>query len=230
MSILFFRNLLLWDWMIPLALLAIVAPFSGTLDLTISNYFFNAETKQFSQHPLFQFLYVWGLLPGQVFGIAAILFFILSYRVQEFKKWRKPALQVIFTLAIGAGFITHIVLKENWKRPRPRQVEQFGGTEPYSPFYQPKFNVTGHFKSFPSGHSAMGFCFFVLAVQGRHQRNRPLFWGGLALALILGVGLSLTRIAQGGHFFSDTLASACLIWMVAATSDRLMQPVIEHID
>lgn len=224
MSNLFFRNLLVWDWVLPLALLAMVAPFSGAMDLATSHYFFDPASGQFSSHPFFHFFYVWGLLPGQVFGIGAILLFMLSYLATQFKQWRKPALQVILTIAIGAGFITHTLLKENWKRPRPKQVEQFGGTETFNHFYQPDFGVDGQFKSFPSGHSAMGFCFFALAVQGRRQGNRSLFWGGLALALTLGIGLSLTRIAQGGHFFSDTLVSACLMWVIAATSDWLLYP------
>ncbi|MBA3238392.1 MAG: phosphatase PAP2 family protein [Parachlamydiaceae bacterium] len=224
MSNLFFRNPLIWDWILPIALLAVIAPFSGAVDVAISTYFFDPATREFSTHPFFRFFFVWGLLPGQVFGIGAILLFMLSFVFKQFKKWRKPALQVILTIAIGAGFITHTLLKENWKRPRPRQVEQFAGTEAFRPFYQPDFVVNGNFKSFPSGHSAMGFCFFALAVQGRRLHNRPLFWGGLALALTLGISLSLTRIAQGGHFFTDTLASACLMWVIAATSDWLLYP------
>lgn len=219
---LFFRNHLILDWILPLTLLAVVAPFSRNIDLDISHYFFDPTKGQFSSHPFFQFFYVWGLLPGQIFGIGAILLFILSYLTTQFKQWRKPALQVILTIALGAGFITHTILKESWKRPRPKQLEQFGGTENFRPFYQPEFGTTGQFKSFPSGHSAMGFCFFALTVQGRRQRSKMLFWGGLVLALAFGIGLSLTRMAQGGHFFSDTLVSACLMWVVAATSDWLL--------
>lgn len=222
MTTYFTNKMIFWDIAIPLLLLAIIAPFTPDLDLTFANYFFNQQTKQFSSHPFFVFMYKWGVLPGQMIGIAAILVFLLSYFSQRFVSWRKPALVMILTIGVGAGLITHVFFKDHWKRPRPKQIEQFGGTESFRAFYEPNFSASGNFKSFPSGHSGIGFCFFALAIHGRRIHNVGLYRGGILIALTLGIGLSLTRIAQGGHFFSDTLASACLIWMVAAISDWLL--------
>lgn len=210
---------LFFDWVIPLLLLALIAPFTPKLDLTFSSYFYNDLTGHFSSESFYLFMYTWGLLPGQMTGIAAILVFMLSYYKKSFMHWRKFSLLIILTIGLGAGIITHAVFKDHWKRPRPRQIEQFGGTEPYRPFYEPNFFATGSFKSFPSGHCAMGFCFFAVAIQGRRTQNRPLLLIGITLALTLGISLSITRIAQGGHFFSDTFVAACLMWITAGTSD-----------
>jgi lipid A 4'-phosphatase len=212
-------NSLFLDCAIPLVLLLVIAPFSAEIDLTLAHYFYNPIRHAFSDHAFFTFFYQWGLLPGQIFGIVAFFIFVFSFIIRKLSKWRRPALQVGLTLALGAGILTHAILKDHWQRPRPKQVEQFGGTEPFRPFYQPNFWVKGKFKSFPSGHAAMGFCFFALVIQGRRTGNRRLFFLGLFLAFGLGICLSLSRIAQGGHFFSDTFASACLMWMTAALSD-----------
>lgn len=61
----------------------------------------------------------------------------------------------------------------------------------------------------------MGFYFFALALLGICYRRRDLYWLGLGLAWGLGGLLSLARIAQGGHFFSDTMASALIMWLTA---------------
>lgn len=207
------------DCAIPLILLALIAPFTPEIDLALAHYFYNPAQNTFSNNAFFTFFYKWGLLPGQIFGVAALFVFLLSYRIQRLSKWRYPALQIGLTIAIGAGLITHAVLKDHWKRPRPKQVEEFGGKESFRPFYQPNFTAEGKLKSFPSGHAAMGFCFFALAIQARRGGHKELFFTGLFLALGLGICLSLSRIAQGGHFFSDTVVAACLMWMTAAICD-----------
>lgn len=219
MSKTFRYNTLFLDCAIPLVLLALIAPFTPQIDLALANYFYNPAQHTFSTHGFFTFFYKWGLLPGQIFGLSALCVFLLSFCVQRFSKWRKPALQIGLTIAIGAGIMTHVVLKDHWKRPRPKQVEEFGGSEQFRAFYQPNFTADGKLKSFTSGHAAMGFCFFALAIQARRERNKKLFFTGLFLALGLGICLSLSRIAQGGHFFSDTVVAACLMWMTAAICD-----------
>lgn len=215
----FLRNTLFLDLAIPLLLLVAIAPFTPELDLGLSSYFFDPVQKTFSTHPFFYFMYTWGLLPGQVIGCMALVIWLASYKWKKIDHWRKPALVVGLTIAIGAGLITQLALKEYWKRPRPRQIEQFGGSEPFKPFWQPNFYAVGKFKSFPSGHCTMGFCFFSLVVLGRRYKNKPLFYAGLAAAVLLGLGLSIARIAQGGHFFSDTLFAAYLMWITAVISD-----------
>lgn len=211
----------LFDWAIPLFLLAIMAPFSSAIDLNLSGYFFDKETLTFSNHPVFTFLYTWGLLPGQLLWFASLIVFICSFFVARLKALRKPALVIALTIAIGAGAITTL-FKEEWKRPRPKQIEQFGGTEAFKPFYEPNFFAKGQLKSFPSGHTAMGFCFLALAVLGRRLNYRPLYISGMALAIGLGCLLAMARIAQGGHFLTDTLASACLMWITASAADRIV--------
>ena len=61
----------------------------------------------------------------------------------------------------------------------------------------------------------MGFYWFTLTVVGWYERKRNLIVLGTFLALSLGAFLSVTRIAQGGHFFSDVLVAGILMWWTA---------------
>jgi membrane-associated PAP2 superfamily phosphatase len=217
---------LFFDIAIPLLLMTMIAPWTSQFDLAFASYFYDPSSTQFSSNPFFTFFYDWGLLPGQLLGIGAFIALILSFYKPKFKYLRYPALVIGLTIAIGAGLITQVVLKDHWKRPRPKQVEQFGGSESFRTFYEPNFTAKGNFKSFPSGHCTMGFCFFAVAVIGRRWQSRALFLGGLGLAISLGVFLALARIAQGGHFFSDTVAAACLMWITAACCEYFCSKLI----
>ncbi|MBA2728223.1 MAG: phosphatase PAP2 family protein, partial [Parachlamydiaceae bacterium] len=156
-------------------------------------------------------------------AVAATLFLGLSYIVSGWKKWRPYALLLILPMVLGAGIITHSLLKDHWGRPRPKQIENYGGDNAFRPFYQPNITLEVQpFKSFPCGHCSMGFYFFAVALLGRRLGSRLLFATGITLALSLGIALSITRIAQGGHFFSDTMATALIMWMTAFACDWLL--------
>ena len=67
----------------------------------------------------------------------------------------------------------------------------------------------------PSGHSGTGFCLFALffALRDKYpQLARKI----LAAVLLFGAICSLTRIAQGAHFLSHTLATALIDWIICA--------------
>jgi membrane-associated PAP2 superfamily phosphatase len=204
-----------WPWLLPVLILAAIAPWTPTLDLTLAHYFYQGS-GQFSPSPLYSFIYDYGVVPAQLAVLAASITLLLSYCFKKYKKWRQASLLMILPLLIGAGFIVHTVFKENWGRPRPKQVEQFGGNQKFLPFYNPNFSEKPEpAKSFACGHCTMGFYFFALALLGRKLKKPILFWTGLIAAFGLGIILSWTRLAQGGHFLSDTLISALIMWLTA---------------
>jgi membrane-associated PAP2 superfamily phosphatase len=59
----------------------------------------------------------------------------------------------------------------------------------------------------------MGFYFFAVAFLGRYYGSKRLLYSGLLMALGLGGSLSYARMAQGGHFLSDVLFSALIVWL-----------------
>lgn len=213
------------QWWLPIVLMIAITPFTPALDLTASRFFYlqTPEGGHFSTNGFFNFMYDYGVIPAQLTTGFAVLAFLLSYLTPSWKPWRAPSLVLILTLAIGAGFITHALLKDHWGRPRPKQVIEFGGTQPFRPYYKPNFfHQPEPSKSFVCGHCSMGFYFFALALVGKRKGSRALQIAGFTLAAILGIALSLTRIAQGGHFLSDTLMTALIMWLTALTCDWLI--------
>jgi len=208
----FFYTNRMWLW--PLIALLVITPFTAALDFSLSQWFY--DRSHFEANAFFKFFYNYGFYPANLTAVTALVILIASYFKKSLVKWRSAALVLVLTLAIGSGFITHVVLKDTWGRPRPKQVVEFGGKQEFRPYYKPNFfHQPEPSKSFPSGHSSTGFYFFALALVGRREGNRTLYWTGIVLSLGLGITLSLTRIAQGGHFFSDTLLSAYVMLLTA---------------
>lgn len=223
---------------IPVLLFALFAPFSVELDKAASSFFFNPETARFSSCPLWDFFYNWGTYPALLTALAAFALLIASLFYSPLFKFRKSLSVIVFTLAIGSGLIVHGLLKDHWGRPRPRQTVLFGGAYPYVPFYIPHFKGTKKvaeeneaavnggqkeiLRSFPCGHCTMGFFFFSLMYAFKRHGKKGLSLLSLGLALGLGFFLSLSRIAVGGHFLSDTLASFAIMWLTAALLDHFI--------
>lgn len=114
---------------------------------------------------------------------------------------RKPWLFLLLTLLIGPGILVHLVAKENWDRPRPRSVQEFGGQKDFIPAFIPAAAIKeqeGSNKSWLSGHAAMGFYLMVLAWV---FRRRSWLYAGLAMGFVVSFG----RLVQGGHFASDLI-------------------------
>lgn len=207
-------------WILPGILLLLITPFTPWLDLTISNFFYshgNDPVEHFYSNAFFDFMYDFGFLAGDLTAVFFVFMLALSF-FKKFNQWRKPALVMVLTLALGAGAITHALLKDHWGRPRPKQTENFGGEQPFRPYYSPNFfHQPQPSKSFPCGHCSTGFYFFALALVGEKLRSRKIYLTGMILAWTLGIALSLARIAQGAHYFSDTLFSAYIMWCTALT-------------
>lgn len=210
-------------WLIPLLILLILTPFAPYLDIAISSYFYHPDTGQFTNSPFLQFVYDYAQLPAFFIAGCTGILLVATFVIESWKKYRTPSLIIVLAMLIGPGLLINGILKPSWGRPRPRQIVELGGTVPYAPFYAP--NILPHkgdrYKSFPSGHAAMGFYFLVLVVLGLRLGSPILLAFGVSLTALLGGLLGFTRIAQGGHFFTDVLFSALFAWLIAITLDWL---------
>jgi lipid A 4'-phosphatase len=117
---------------------------------------------------------------------------------------------LFLSLVIAPGLVANTLLKDNFGRARPFQIEEFGGPLVHSP----PMVVTDQCErncSFVAGDPALGFWLHSFAyVVGR--RSRLVLTGGLAAGGLAG----LLRIAMGAHFLSDVLfAGAFMLGAVA---------------
>lgn len=113
-------------------------------------------------------------------------------------------------LVLGPGFVANLLFKEHWGRARPRDIEQFGGNDLFTPALM--FSEACDTNcSFVSGEAAAIFMlFFALALLTR-QHN----FGLLAAGILAGMVVGFIRMGQGGHFFSDIIFSAIFMAMLA---------------
>ena len=124
---------------------------------------------------------------------------------------------ILSTLIIGPGIITNLIFKDNWGRPRPFQVDLFGGSDPFVGVWK----IT-HFCarncSFISGEGSSAIWLLTLAVL------LPPRWrsSGLWLLSVFAVLFSLNRVAVGAHFLSDVVLAWWVTLLVMAIIYRVL--------
>ncbi len=147
-------------------------------------------------------LYDYGNIPGLILAAASLIVLVLSFAHRKAMRYRKIALFLVVFLALGPGLITYSIFKDHWGRPRPGQLEIFGGKEKFLPVWVRGGPGAG--KSFPSGHASIGFYLFAPFFFLRRCAKR---WAVFFLALGIGYGvlMGIGRMVQGGHFASDVV-------------------------
>ena len=129
----------------------------------------------------------------------------------------RPALFLIATLALGPGLLTNLVLKDHWGRPRPIDVQQFGGEYRFEPWWDPRGDCPNNC-SFIAGEPSGAFWTLAPAALA----PPPLQALAYGAALAFGVGLGAFRMAAGAHFFSDVVFAGVLIYLVVFTAHGLI--------
>ena len=123
-------------------------------------------------------------------------------------------------LALGPGLLVNVILKDYWDRPRPLQVQQFGGPLEFRPWYKTDGACEKNC-SFVSGETAGAFWLVAPA----SLAPPPLRLPAVALALGVGVVTGMMRVAFGGHFPSDVLfAGLFTLLLVALLRKILIKP------
>lgn len=198
----------------------LLAPFSATLDLSISSFFYTDH--HFVSSAFTNFVFKYGEALGFCVGGISSACVLLSFFLPKLRPYQAGALLVSLTWILGAGLLINTLLKDHWGRPRPKQITEFGGQAEFRPFYLPDFNSEKPHKSFPSGHASTGFYYFSILFLGIRTQRKWIIYLGLSLAMGLGILLSICRISQGGHFFTDTLFSALFMYWVILFVDWLV--------
>ncbi len=209
-----------WSWLVPILLVLLITPFFPTLDLYFSGLAFDPELGKFPRTALQLGIYRYFPWVGNTLATAAFGVVLLSYRITDWKPYRGCCWVVILTLLLGSGWLVNEVLKEYWGRPRPVQIVNFGGIQEYRAWYYPHFFNPITSRSFPSGHASAGWFYLCLIPVGWRLKSPTVVKIGATLAVIMGGALSYCRIAMGGHFFSDCVFAALVMWLTALALDR----------
>jgi len=207
---------------ISLLLLAVTAIFNFTdLDISIEKSFYDQSTgwDQAKEAPWKQ-LFDYSSVPALLLAVFALVGIILGYNLKRFAPYRKIYLYLVTLMIIAPGLLVNTVLKENFGRPRPRSITEFGGKYQYeAPL---AYDSSSPGKSFPSGHASMGFYFFGVYILFR-KRKQFIAGLGLAAGILWGGLIGYTRMLQGGHFPSDVLWSAAIVYISAIVLFQLFK-------
>ena len=117
---------------------------------------------------------------------------------------------IVLTFVLGPGLFVNVVLKDNWHRPRPIQVVEFGGVDQFKVWWDDSgaCNVNCSFVSGEvSGAVAMATAAALV----------PAAYAGSALmiAIAFAVAVAFLRMAFGGHFLSDIVMAALFTEFIA---------------
>jgi lipid A 4'-phosphatase len=186
-----------------------IASFSG-LDMWLASLVYkNGHGWIYSKYFLWVFLYKYGPYLPLSIGLISLFVLISSFFIKKLKTYRVKSFFVILVLVLAPGFIVQN-LKISWGRPRPSELSTFGGKYEYRTPFNPNFDFMwnkSECNSFPSGHAAIGF--YTLVLYFIFKKRKAL----LVLGLIYGGLMSVGRIMQGGHFFSDVLSSLFIVYI-----------------
>jgi len=182
------------------------------LDMKIQQRFYQENRWYLAKVQPWKWLYHSGTYPAAILSAIALVIFFVSFQVHKIIPYRRYASLLLLTVIIGPGLFINGVFKDHWGRPRPRNVLEFGGKMEFREIWEP--GTPGSGKSFPCGHSSMGFVFIAVYYyfKNRHKLTAYSFLGG---SLIYGTLIGIARMIQGGHFASDVLWSAGFTYIPA---------------
>ena len=175
-----------------------------TIDISVSGIFYKGNGSFFANS------FDWNvyllrdiLLPIIVLAVLLIPIIGSVYWVITNKNFLSLTLNNLAYLFLSSllslGLIVNVILKNLWGRVRPNDTILFGGDQPFSiPWL--KVSHCDHNCSFVSGDvSAYTLLLALILVFSKPQFNK------FAYLLIILIGI--TRIMEGGHFFSDVIMS-----------------------
>lgn len=182
------------------------------LDISFSTIFFDTERGFiYKFHPILFWIFKFIPILSLFWGLGLGIYIIYSvFRTKNPNKIVKlPAIFLILSMLIGPGITVNYVLKENWGRARPCDIQEFGGASEFARAGVVSNQCVSNC-SFTSGHAAMGYYFTSLSWISPIHLQSMVFVATFLFGTIVGFG----RIAQGSHFLSDVIFSLLIVLLV----------------
>lgn len=209
-----------------------------TLDLIVSSRQYHPVHGFVGAHaPLLEAMHLWA--PRLGLGVVALLLSwlvvapLVAWWAQRRSQGRwlerahpflqRSAVLALLVALVGPGLLSEGLFKNTVGRPRPVQIEPFGGPAAFQGPFQIGDNPSEH-RSFVSSTAATGFALMGLGLAcGPTWRRR---W--LIIGIVAGSVLGLGRILQGAHFLSDVVFAFYTVWwstvLIGWAADKWFPP------
>lgn len=188
---------------------------TSLIDLSLARLFYDDATESWPAKGsfMFQLLYVYGPIPGVLVCILGALLLVRGLITRRVDRHLRVGIFLVLSFLLGPGLIVNVVMKNHWGRPRPLEVQEFGGSFQFA--HLGELGTAGRNCSFPCGHASSAFFVAVgglaLLALERKRAGVILFITGSVFGILVGVA----RMAQGAHFLSDILWSAGIVYFTA---------------
>lgn len=187
---------------------------STRIDRATLDPFFDPQTNTFPLRKAKTFTFVFkDLAKGGVIALGALIAIglVVSIRNDRLRSWRRSMVYVLGCLALGPLVVA--ALKYSSCKHCPWDLAIYGGEAPYPGLLGCPPPSFGAGECFPSGHASGGFALFALYFAHRvHAPRRA--WAWFAIAVLYGSVMGVSRMMQGAHFLSHTVATAFVCWFV----------------
>lgn len=155
-------------------------------------------------------------------GVLAVCVWAASFALPSWQKLRRPAAYVALCLATSAAVVA--MLKFGTRMDCPRDLIDFGGTNPVVGFFDRRPDWLPAAACFPGAHAASGASLLSLyyamaSHRGRYEHR----W--LLPSVVAGVVFALAQEARGAHFLSHDLTGAAVSIVVAVLLAVLLLPL-----
>jgi len=181
-----------------------------SLDIYLSSLFYYGEGQFLLQSyyniTIFFRKIILPLIIIYLFILPIVSFFLPIKNI--YMKYKFSFKEIIFLWISGVfnlWIIVNLFLKNIWGRARPGDILQLGGKESFSPWYQITDACNSNC-SFVSGDAAVGFSIVVFYFL---TKKEIYFW----ISLFFGFSLGLIRVMEGGHFVSDIVMAATILYL-----------------
>ena len=190
--------------------LAIFLSVGSSFDIYLSHLFYFGNNQFLLQSYYYTTIFVRKIiLPGIIIYIYILPIFSFFLPLKKFYLKYEFKFRDIFFLWIisifNLGIVVNLFFKNTWGRARPGDILQLGGKENFTPWFQISDACTSNC-SFVSGDAAVGFSLIALYFL---TKRIVFFW----LSLFFGFGIGLVRIMEGGHFVSDVVMAAMILYL-----------------
>lgn len=198
------------------AALALLVFEHTNIDRATLDPFYDVGTRTFPLRDSAWFTLVFkDLMKGAVIalGVAVALGLVVSIKRRELVRWRLTMLYVLLGLALCPLVVA--AFKYSSCKHCPWDLSIYGGSDgvPHVGLLGCPPPSFGQGECFPSGHASGGYALFALYFAHRiHAPKRARIW--LFVALAYGSVMGISRMTQGAHFMSHTIATGFVCWYV----------------